>query len=207
MRKQVAEKPYHAILKDGVIVEVGEGIPVLNYGRTVRWFANRQECETDLDVETYRRGVNSSNAQSVVNDSVLQQAYLAKQIEAKSLLAGDEYDPASHEFISIEVEEKGVTPQEAVDSIMVAIRRDVLEPERERVKAREKAAAATLIATEKKDEGLRVAAENAAIEILIRADGLDSIEVETEGDEVAEIHSEPPEIPSVQVDAAIGDDG
>lgn len=127
-----AQKPYHAIIQNGVVVDVGSGaFYMLREGQSAQEFDTKKECALNPLVAAWEL----SKALPILEDTVQamksQHAYAGKEYDARMLmrsvvdgvLAVGVYAPDKFPHLALEVEAQGCTPLEAAESILMAVAR------------------------------------------------------------------------------------
>lgn len=124
---------------DGEIVGAGRG-PMWSPqpGQSIQSFTTFGERETNPDVIAWRLSLYHAKQAHKIEDLKSVLAYAAKRQDAIAVARrGEAYDPSIHEALAIEVERCDCDPIEAAEKILVAVKRDVLSVEDERVAIRE----------------------------------------------------------------------
>jgi len=139
MMSETQEGCFHALLRDGLVVSVGEDqARKQKYTDVVEWFDTRAERETDPRVIAYRDRREEVKQLSKVEGMKSDTEYRQKAIEAQDIADNDNYDATKHKFIALEVAHAGKTPMQAAQDVLTAIETAALKKAEKRIKLRQK---------------------------------------------------------------------
>lgn len=132
MRQRKAEKPFHAIYRDGVVIDVGHGDYTLHVGQTALEFETVKDRALHPDVAVWERKQALMSILSHVERMKSQDAYAAKYAEAKNLIGHTVsgslppefvYDASEYPYLEIDVSHCGCTALEAAYAVIAAVSR------------------------------------------------------------------------------------
>lgn len=131
----------------GTILHKGGDVASPQPGDSIVWFDTLREREERPDVQAYSRQVVVVDLLFASEQAKREYAYILAHDEARRWLElhptddGAVPDAAAWPLLEIRVTECDCTAHEAATDIIAAVVRDVIEPERARIRAREKARA------------------------------------------------------------------
>lgn len=150
--KVKANKPFHAYLVDGLVVDIGSGpFYVLVDGQTALEFDTKKERALHPLVAKWEVLQSIPELDSLVTGMKSEHAYAGKEYDARTLmrhvvdgvLAAGVYEADKFPHLALEIEAKDCTPIEAAEDILMAVERSAsddmgtIAQERARLKLRE----------------------------------------------------------------------